>query len=406
MKAKKIFSLLLTVCLSAMLLPTIAFAAGAPVLTTGGTPTFSADEGYTAADVPEQYVTIYVNDTGVDAVNLTVTLNDATHFIIKPTSGDEASWDTSTMGVLKRNANVAANSNVQFAVQPQTGIEAGTYNTTVGITADQVTTPLSVDVSFTVSRQSFTFRIDKEVVQAGNVNPPAKTFELEFGFVDGTLTEGDLAITGKTIATNGAGGFATDLEITGAADKMTLLKSGFFIREKNDGARNWTYSNKSYYAFHDGNVWVIGEGTNIPATGAAPSLNTISFTNTYTENRTSHDDDDDDINYVIDAWADAGGSISPEGRVVVSEGADKKFTIRAGDGYRIQKVVVDGEDKGALDSYTFKNVTRDHTIKAYFSKTGGSANPDTGAASPAGSGIGLGVGAVVLMLAAFTVKKE
>lgn len=416
MKTKRIISLLFAACMCIMLLSTTAFAAGAPHLTTGGTPTFSADEGYTETDVPEQYVTVYVNDSGLDAANLTATLNDTTHFTIRPKTGEESDWNTGTTGTLVRNAEVPAGSNVRFAVQPQAGIEAGTYNTTIEITADQVDPPLSVDVRFTVSRQSVSVSISKGVTQGGSLIPPAKTFEFELDFVEEGLTAGALTITGNTVDTNGVGGGSTALTITGAADKMNQLKSGFFIREKNDGAEGWTYSNKTYYVVYDttNNAWVGGEGSEIPSPLPNDMPNGFDFTNTYTmngSNKNSSRSDNDDEYYIIDSWADEGGSISPEGRVVVSEGADKKFTIKANDGYEIQKVVVDGKDKGALRSYTFENVTRDHTIKAYFVKTGvpveAKDNPNTGAAMPSSSrGMGLMVAMGVLALAVFTVKKE
>lgn len=194
MKTKRIISLLFAACMCIMLLSTTAFAAGAPHLTTGGTPTFSADEGYTETDVPEQYVTVYVNDSGLDAANLTATLNDTTHFTIRPKTGEESDWNTGTTGTLVRNAEVPAGSNVRFAVQPQAGIEAGTYNTTIEITADQVDPPLSVDVRFTVSRQSVSVSISKGVTQGGSLIPPAKTFEFELDFVEEGLTAGALCL--------------------------------------------------------------------------------------------------------------------------------------------------------------------------------------------------------------------
>ena len=40
------------------------------------------------------------------------------------------------------------------------------------------------------------------------------------------------------------------------------------------------------------------------------------------------------------------------------------------------KVLVDGRSVGAVSSYTFRNVTQDHTIEAVFMKANG--NPQTG----------------------------
>ena len=45
------------------------------------------------------------------------------------------------------------------------------------------------------------------------------------------------------------------------------------------------------------------------------------------------------------------------------------FAIAAQEGYAIADVLVDGQSVGAVDSYTFENVTANHTIAALFTKT-------------------------------------
>jgi hypothetical protein len=70
--------------------------------------------------------------------------------------------------------------------------------------------------------------------------------------------------------------------------------------------------------------------------------------------------------YVISATAGTGGSISPSGSVSVNAGANQSFTIAASTGYRISNVAVDGASKGAVSSYTFNNVSANHTIAASF----------------------------------------
>ena len=70
--------------------------------------------------------------------------------------------------------------------------------------------------------------------------------------------------------------------------------------------------------------------------------------------------------YTIKATAGEGGSIAPNGYVAVSAGSDKSFAITAADGYEIKDVLVDGVSVGAVSSYVFKNVWKDHTIDAVF----------------------------------------
>lgn len=72
----------------------------------------------------------------------------------------------------------------------------------------------------------------------------------------------------------------------------------------------------------------------------------------------------------ITASAGTGGSISPSGAVSVNQGANQSFTITPAMGYCIQGVMVDGSDAGPVASYTFTNVTADHTISATFAAAG------------------------------------
>ncbi|MDO8490257.1 MAG: peptidoglycan-binding protein, partial [bacterium] len=70
----------------------------------------------------------------------------------------------------------------------------------------------------------------------------------------------------------------------------------------------------------------------------------------------------------ITATAGTGGTISPDGSVVVTQGADKTFTITPNAGYTISAVMVDGVNQGAIGTYTFTNVQTTHTISATFAQ--------------------------------------
>ena len=83
--------------------------------------------------------------------------------------------------------------------------------------------------------------------------------------------------------------------------------------------------------------------------------------------------------YTIKATAGTNGSISPSGWTSVSHGWDQTFTITPDKGYAVAKVLVDGKSVGSVKSYTFKNVTKDHTIEVVFVK--GTASPSTGDSS-------------------------
>jgi hypothetical protein len=70
--------------------------------------------------------------------------------------------------------------------------------------------------------------------------------------------------------------------------------------------------------------------------------------------------------FSIFSSAGAGGSISPLGAISVTSGGSQTFAIAANSGFTIASVTVDGNSVGAVASYTFTNVTADHTIAASF----------------------------------------
>src|SRR5205814_1423322 len=91
----------------------------------------------------------------------------------------------------------------------------------------------------------------------------------------------------------------------------------------------------------------------------------------------------------ITASAGANGTISPTGAVAVNCGANQTFTITPNACYHIANVLVDGVSQGAVSSFTFTNVTTNHTITATFAINGPSTvDSSTGAngtISPAGA---------------------
>jgi len=70
--------------------------------------------------------------------------------------------------------------------------------------------------------------------------------------------------------------------------------------------------------------------------------------------------------YVITPTAGAGGSITPDTPQTVAYGSDLVFTIAPAAGYHISNVTVDGVSVGITTTYTFGDVTADHTLSATF----------------------------------------
>lgn len=70
--------------------------------------------------------------------------------------------------------------------------------------------------------------------------------------------------------------------------------------------------------------------------------------------------------YSITVTSGAGGTVSPKGLVTVPENESKTFAITPNEGYEVREVKVDGTSVGAVNSYTFSNVTGDHTLYVVF----------------------------------------
>ncbi|MGM9613969.1 MAG: S-layer homology domain-containing protein [Oscillospiraceae bacterium] len=70
--------------------------------------------------------------------------------------------------------------------------------------------------------------------------------------------------------------------------------------------------------------------------------------------------------YTITASAGSGGTITPSGKTSVLNGKSVTFKITPADSFQISDVLVDGKSVGKVTSYTFSNVTGDHTISASF----------------------------------------
>jgi hypothetical protein len=70
--------------------------------------------------------------------------------------------------------------------------------------------------------------------------------------------------------------------------------------------------------------------------------------------------------HMLTASAGPHGVIEPSGRVSVPDGHDQSFSITPATGFHVLDVLVDGSSVGAVDVYTFANVTADHVISSSF----------------------------------------
>jgi hypothetical protein len=74
--------------------------------------------------------------------------------------------------------------------------------------------------------------------------------------------------------------------------------------------------------------------------------------------------------FTITSSAGSGGSISPSGSTILNSGGSQTYTMTSNSGYAISGLTVDGNSVTPTSSYTFSNITANHTIVATFSASG------------------------------------
>ncbi len=164
---------------------------------------------------------------------------------------------------------------------------------------------------------------------------------------DHALTDNEIAsISGMVYTITSSAGTGGSIEPAG----ITKLSIG----------TNKTYSIIPGTGYKISNVLV----DNVPA----GPVSTYSF-NYITSDHTISAAFEPTATYTITAGAASGGSISPSGSYVVNESANQTFTIKPDLGYKVSDVQVDNISVGAVSSYTFSNVTANHTITVQFETT-------------------------------------
>jgi len=124
---------------------------------------------------------------------------------------------------------------------------------------------------------------------------------------------------------------------------------------------NQTYTITPYTGYKIASVTV--DGTSVGA------VNSYTFNNINANHSISASFVASINSYSIAASAGTGGTISPVGTQNVTSGSSKTFTITPNSSYKIAGITVDGASVGSVSSYTFSNITANHTITASFSAT-------------------------------------
>ncbi len=194
-----------------------------------------------------------------------------------------------------------------------------------------------------------------------------KGYSAGFGLTDATFA-GATSVVVKLYA-------GSDLLQTNTAiiPKFNADITGNQISSPFDVSGDFDYATDGYWT----NVRESQYGQSVPATRVVATV-VLANGKTVTAENTNLTGDPTTIYPVapvtrtITASAGANGTISPSGAVVVNDGTDKTFTITANSGYHILDVLVDSVSVGAVGTYTFNDVSANHTISATFE-----ANPVT-----------------------------
>lgn len=72
------------------------------------------------------------------------------------------------------------------------------------------------------------------------------------------------------------------------------------------------------------------------------------------------------VYHTITVTHNEGGTVDCDSTIEVENGSSKTITFTPNRGYKIKDVLIDGVSQGAITSYTFTNVTANHTIEVVF----------------------------------------
>ena len=304
----------------------------------------------TAADYT---ATIKVDGTtvpsGVPSVPVRLRIRDNSIFIVVTAEDKTTKTYTVTVNrnILKDNADLCNLSLSVGTLDPKFCCTTTSYNAAVAHSVESITfTPITTDAAASV-------KVDGTTVEKGeppapvsldvgdNIIPIVVTAEDGVSTKNYTVTVNRLTTPTLTVAVDGSGSgtvrpaagnhtydHGDKVNIQAKADK----DSDFICWLQNANIENTTKANTR--------VTMNGDQTVI----AIFNLNTYTITNSAGEN----------------------GSISPSGDQILEHGSTPTFTISPAANYHIADVKVDRVSVGAESSYTFTNVTADHTIAATF----------------------------------------
>ncbi|QNT75743.1 InlB B-repeat-containing protein [Dehalogenimonas etheniformans] len=148
-----------------------------------------------------------------------------------------------------------------------------------------------------------------------------------------------------------------NLTITATAGNHGTIDPSGVVSVPSGGSQSFTATPDPGYHVAD----MLIDGASVGA------LSSYTFTNVVADHTiTVSFETDSPQTFTITAGAGAGGTINPSGAVAVVSGGSQDFIVSPDSGYHIADILVDGASVGTTASYTFTNVTGDHSIAASF----------------------------------------
>ncbi len=236
------------------------------------------------------------------------------------------------------------------------GIRYKDNTVTVEISADGGSTWTSLWDMYSTYHSISGYALDGSATIEIPVEYASKNIQIAFHYVGNTEDAGPVAIDNVKLITTGASG--AEHSITASASEGGSITPDGTVFVKNGLDQTFTITADEGYAIAD--VTVDGESV-----GKVSTYTFKAVTEDHTIAATFYRPTEE---FTITASASEGGVITPNGTVTVAKGESATFAIAASAGYEISDVTVDGASVGKVESYTFSDVSANHTIEAKFAK--------------------------------------
>ena len=196
------------------------------------------------------------------------------HWDAVPKSGtNTVAWYSKTFLLREKNDGKPGwkYSNAEYALTFWYDIEHDTMDLNIHVPGNDAYYT-KAEFTNTYNGTSYELPFTKTVKQGGSAAPGRETFELEiFNVGNSNLTNYGNLYT-AAVTTNGAGDYDGRLFISGPADQVeALVCEGFYVREKNAGTANWSYSDEVWFVTRE--EVSSGPGDGIIIDGPLPPSN-------------------------------------------------------------------------------------------------------------------------------------